>query len=141
MKNYQEKLLSKGIYFASLAALNSHDNETQVGACIMIDDDLISFGYNHYPKGCNIQELDSDKSYYILHAEIDAINKAQIDLNGATLYCTLFPCNECAKLIIESGIKKVVYAYDSKSHKNYTIEAKKLFKSVGMLLVKYDKGI
>ena len=110
-------------YFMGIAlfsAQRSKDNSTQVGACIVNDDKkIVSVGYNGMPTGC----LDDDMPWertgenaldtkypFVCHAELNAIlNSSMHGINGATLYVTLFPCNECAKAIIQCGIKRVVY--------------------------------
>jgi len=109
-------------YFMSIAYLSSQrskDPVTQVGACIVNDQlKIIGIGYNGFPTGIHDSSLPWGKtgSYlenkypYVCHAELNAIlNNVQSVANG-TIYVTLFPCNECAKLIIQSGIKKVIYA-------------------------------
>jgi len=110
-------------YFMGIAlfsAQRSKDNSTQVGACIVNNDKkIVSVGYNGMPTGC----LDDDMPWertgenaldtkypFVCHAELNAIlNSSMHGINGATLYVTLFPCNECAKAIIQCGIKRVVY--------------------------------
>ena len=105
---------------ALLSAQRSKDNSTQVGACIVNSDKkIVSVGYNGMPIGCDDddmpweREADNplDTKYpFVCHAELNAILNSSIpSLSGATLYVTLFPCNECAKAIIQCGIKRVVY--------------------------------
>uniref|UniRef100_A0A2S2NW46 Probable deoxycytidylate deaminase n=1 Tax=Schizaphis graminum TaxID=13262 RepID=A0A2S2NW46_SCHGA len=105
---------------ALLMAKRSKDPVTQVGACIVnLDNNIVGTGYNGMPKGCKDDDfpwfknkysmLDS-KLTYVCHAEMNAVvNKNSIDLKDCIIYVSLFPCNECAKIIIQSGIKKVVY--------------------------------
>ncbi len=104
---------------ASLSALRSKDPNTQVGACI-VDDDMkvVSIGYNGMPKGLDEDQLSWNKGegldskyLYVCHAEMNAILNTRNGsaLKGCTLYVTLFPCENCAKAIIQSGIKEVVY--------------------------------
>ena len=105
---------------AMLAARRSKDPNTQVGACIVSPDNIIiSTGYNGMPKGCSDDEFPWDregeqtKYPYVVHAELNAILNANgRDLRGSRLYVALFPCNECAKAIIQSGVKEVVYLSD-----------------------------
>ena len=107
---------------AMLAAKRSKDPSTQVGACIVSDDNIIiSTGYNGMPKGCSDDEFpwerdgaDNDTKYpYVVHAELNAILNANgRDLRGSRIYVALFPCNECAKAIIQSGVKEVLYLSD-----------------------------
>ena len=105
---------------ALLSAQRSKDSNTQVGACIVnADNKILSVGYNGMPTGCSDDEMpwgrESDdpldtKYPFVCHAELNAILNSNIpSLSGSTLYVTLFPCNECAKAIIQCGIKRVVY--------------------------------
>ena len=103
---------------AVLSALRSKDENTQVGACIVNNKNrIVSIGYNGMPNGCNDIEMPwgrdgaplHTKYPFVCHAELNAILNTKTDLEGCTLYVTLFPCNECAKAIIQSGIKKVVF--------------------------------
>ncbi len=105
---------------AEVVAQRSKDPNTQVGACIVDPKNrIIGLGYNGLPRGCSDDEFPwcktevepyDNKYYYVVHAEINAIfNSNQMDLDGYTLYVTLHPCHECAKSIIQSGIKQVYY--------------------------------
>ncbi len=109
---------------AMLSAERSKDNNTQVGACIVNrENKIVSVGYNGMPTGCSDDEMPWERSAespldtkypFVCHAELNAILNCNIgNLSGCTLYVTLFPCNECAKAIIQSGIKRVVY-YENK---------------------------
>lgn len=122
-------------YFMSLAFLTaqrSKDPKTQVGACIVNPENkIVGVGYNGMPIGCSDDALpwgregdsESETKYpYVCHAEMNAVlNKNSADVKGCTMYVSLFPCNECTKIIIQSGIKKIVYfskkKSDSPSHK------------------------
>ena len=105
---------------AMLAAKRSKDPSTQVGACIVSPENIIiSTGYNGMPKGCSDDEFPWDRTGeetkypYVVHAELNAVLNANgRDLRGSKLYVALFPCNECAKAIIQSGVKEVVYLSD-----------------------------
>jgi dCMP deaminase len=109
---------------AFLTAQRSKDPNTQVGACI-VDDDfrIVGLGYNGFPRGCNDDEMPwarsnrnplHNKYLYVCHAEVNAIlNKGSANVKGSTLYVALFPCNNCAKMIIQAGIRRVVYMSDS----------------------------
>ena len=105
---------------AKLAAHRSKDPSTQVGACIVSQDNIIiSTGYNGMPKGCSDDDFPWDregaetKYPFVVHAELNAIlNASGRDLRGSRVYVALFPCNECAKAIIQSGVKEVVYLSD-----------------------------
>jgi len=104
---------------AVLSSMRSKDPNTQVGACIVNKDKkIVGTGYNGFPIGCSDDCLPWDRSGntldtkypYVCHAELNAIlNSISRDLSGCTLYVALFPCNECAKAIIQSGIRKIVY--------------------------------
>ena len=123
--NKRDGYISWDEYFmgvALLAAQRSKDPSTQVGACIVdANNRILSTGYNGFPKGCSDDEfpwnrddtLGETKYPFVVHAELNAIlNASGKSLAGATLYVALFPCNECAKAIIQSGITEVVYLSD-----------------------------
>lgn len=132
---------------ASLCALESRDPSTQVGACISDKENrIISTGFNHNPKEWSIERFpwrnDSDiigeentKYPYIIHAEVDAITKCcdRRILEGSTIYVTLFPCIQCAKIIVASGIKKVVY--NDRRLNTESICAERLLRECGVELV------
>lgn len=118
---------------AMLSAERSKDNSTQVGACIVNDEHkIVSVGYNGMPTGCIDDDMPweregesaLDTKYpFVCHAELNAIlNSSFGSLRGCTLYVTLFPCNECAKAIIQSGIKRVVY-YSNKYADTESVKA------------------
>ncbi|CAH0719020.1 unnamed protein product, partial [Brenthis ino] len=130
---------------AFLAAKRSKDPKFQVGACIVNKNNVIvSIGYNGMPQGhdkifpwTKLDSTNGDSLYnkllYVCHAELNAItNRNSADLGDCTLYVTLFPCNECAKLIIQSGIKEVVYFSNKKSHKTEFIASRVMFKATGV---------
>lgn len=108
-----EKFDSKYLQMASVWATNSYCKRRQVGALLVKDRMIISDGYNGTPSGFeNICEENGVTKPYVLHAEANAISKVAKSSNsseGATLYVTASPCMECAKLIIQCGIKRVVY--------------------------------
>ena len=104
---------------AMLSGMRSKDPNTQVGACIVGKDNrILSVGYNGFPNGCSDElfpwareggALDT-KYAFVAHSELNAIlNYRGGNLEGAKIYVTLFPCNECAKAIIQAGIKEVIY--------------------------------
>ena len=108
---------------AFLSSMRSKDPNTQVGACIVnADKRIVGIGYNGFPRGCSDEELPwareaenpLDTKYpYVCHAEMNAIlNKNSADVKGCSIFVALFPCNECAKLIVQSGISEVVYLSD-----------------------------
>ena len=125
MSGKREDYLSWDEYFmgvAVLSSLRSKDPNTQVGACIVSPEKkIVGVGYNGFPTGLSDDDLPwaregdwLDTKYpYVCHAELNAIlNSSLPSLKGATLYVALFPCNECAKAIIQSGIKRIVYLSD-----------------------------
>lgn len=133
--------LSWDQYFMSIALLSaqrSKDDHSQVGACIVNPDKrIVGIGYNGMPFGCNDNlypwNRDGDwletKYPYVVHAEPNAILNSTTNLKNCTMYVTLFPCNECAKLIIQSGIKEVVYYEDKYDNTDSIIASKKMFRS------------
>ena len=114
MEDKQKSLDSKYLRMARIWAENSYCKRRQVGALVVKDHMIISDGYNGTPSGFdNVCEENNISFPYVLHAEANAITKLARSSNnseGATLYVTAAPCIECAKLIIQSGIKRVVYA-------------------------------
>ena len=128
MSDKREDYLSWDEYFmavAVLAGMRSKDPNTQVGACIVSENNrILSMGYNGFPNGvsddefpwCREGEPLNNKNFYSTHSELNAIlNYRGGSLEGAKLYVTLFPCNECAKAIIQAGIRTVVYDCDKYS--------------------------
>ena len=143
----REDYISWDEYFmgiAMLAARRSKDPNTQVGACIVSPENIIiSTGYNGMPKGCSDDEYPweregSETKYpYVVHAELNAILNANgRNLQGSRLYVALFPCNECAKAIIQSGVKEVYYLSDKYADSMSTLASKKMMDSAG---VKYTQ--
>ena len=125
---------------AMLAARRSKDPSTQVGACIVSPDNIIiSTGYNGMPKGCSDDEFPWDRTGeetkypYVVHAELNAILNANgRDLRGSRLYVALFPCNECAKAIIQSGVKEVLYLSDKYATTPATLASKRMLTAAGV---------
>ena len=125
---------------AMLAARRSKDPSTQVGACIVSQDNIIiSTGYNGMPKGCSDDEFpweregEETKYPYVVHAELNAIlNSNGRNLRGSRIYVALFPCNECAKAIIQSGIKEIIYLSDKYAHTPTTIASKRMLDAAGV---------
>ena len=147
----REDYISWDEYFmgvALLSAQRSKDPNTQVGACIVsADNKILSMGYNGFPIGCSDDEFpwnrDGDafnnKYFYTTHSELNAIlNYRGGSLDGAKLYVSLFPCNECAKAIIQAGIRKVIYADDKYALTPSVMAAKRMFKSAGVEFVRYE---
>lgn len=136
-------------YFMGIAMLSSYrskDPNTQVGACIVNDrNKIMSVGYNGLPSGCNDDEFpwertgdEFDTKYpYVCHAELNAIlNSGGANLEGCKVYVALFPCNECAKAIIQCGIKEVLYLSDKYADSVSVRASKRMFDAAG---VKYTQ--
>lgn len=129
-----------------LSAMRSKDPNTQVGACIVNDrNKIMSVGYNGFPIGCSDDDFPweregnaIDTKYpFVCHAELNAIlNHAGGNLNGCKIYVALFPCNECAKAIIQSGIKEVIYLSDKYDGTDMNLASKRMFDAAG---VRYTK--
>ncbi len=134
-------------YFMGVALLSgerSKDPNSQVGACIVSEDNkILSIGYNGFPRGCSDDEISweregkfADTKYpYVCHGELNAIlNYTGTTLKNSRIYVALFPCNECAKAIIQSGIKEVIYKSDKYADTEVTKISKKMLE---MSNVKY----
>ena len=125
-----------------LAAQRSKDPNTQVGACIVSPDNIIlSTGYNGLPKGCSDDEYpweregEETKYPYVVHAELNAIlNCNGNSLRGARIYVALFPCNECAKAIIQAGLAEVVYLSDKYKDTPAVQASKRMLGSAGVVM-------
>ncbi len=128
---------------AMLAARRSKDPNTQVGACIVSPDNIIiSTGYNGMPKGCSDDDFPwerkgdneaATKYPYVVHAELNAIlNASGRDLRGSRIYVALFPCNECAKAIIQSGIQEVLYLSDKYNDTMLNLVSKRMLEAAGV---------
>lgn len=136
-------------YFMGIALLSanrSKDPNTRVGACIVSKNNkIMSVGYNGMPMGCDDDEFpwereggELDTKYpYVCHAELNAIlNNAGGSLAGCKIYVALFPCNECAKAIIQCGIKEVLYLSDKYGETPKVIASKRMFNAAGVSLTK-----
>ncbi|MBQ9374801.1 MAG: dCMP deaminase family protein [Ruminococcus sp.] len=148
----RQDYLSWDEYFMGIALLSagrSKDNNTQVGACIVSDENkVLSVGYNGMPIGCNDDDMPweregetlNTKYPYVCHAELNAIlNRITGSLKGARIYVSLFPCNECAKAIIQSGIKEVVYIEDKYAETDSVKASKMMFDLSGVKFRQYEK--
>ncbi|MBQ1787375.1 MAG: dCMP deaminase family protein [Erysipelotrichaceae bacterium] len=129
---------------AHLSALRSKDPNTQVGACIVdAENKVVSIGYNGMPRGCSDNEFPweregsflNTKYAFVVHAELNAILNSPRPVKDCTLYVSLFPCNECAKAIIQSGIRKIVYESDKYDGTEGNIASKKMLQKAGIELV------
>lgn len=138
---------------ALLSAKRSKDPGKRVGACIVNQyNKIIGIGYNGFPIGCSDDDLPWNseaeclldlKNTYVVHSEVNAILNSTKDLHGAKLYVLLFPCNECAKIIIQSGISEVIYLQDYR-HTEIVQATKKMFKLANIKtrkLIPEDKNI
>ena len=145
--------LSWDEYFMGLAILSSQrskDPSTQVGACIVDKNNkIISVGYNGAPIGYDDDkdmtwERDGDfldtKYAYVCHSELNAILNSRVNVEGCKLFVTLFPCNECAKVIIQSGIKEVIYLSDKYNGTKENIAAKKMLDTCKVKYREYQKN-
>ena len=147
----REGYISWDEYFmgvALLAAQRSKDPSTQVGACIVDDDNrILSTGYNGFPYGCsdddfpwNRDESAGETKYqFVVHAELNAILNARgKTLGGSKVYVALFPCNECAKAIIQAGIKEVIYLSDKYHDTPSTIASRRMLTAAGVKLTRLE---
>ena len=133
---------------AIMSAARSKDPGTQVGACIVDSDNrILSVGYNWMPTGCNDDDMPwsregedlESKYFFVCHAELNAIlNYRGGTLKGARCYSTSFPCNECAKAIIQIGIKELVYKSDKYADTTSTIASKRMFDMAGVKYTAYE---
>ncbi|MBE6054557.1 MAG: dCMP deaminase family protein [Clostridium sartagoforme] len=133
---------------AILAGMRSKDPSTRVGACIVDNDNkILSQGYNGLPRGCSDDEFPwnregdvlETKYPYVVHAELNAIlNCRGTNLVGSKIYVALFPCNECAKAIIQSGIKEVVYLSDKYADTDEVKASKRMFNAAEVKMTKLE---
>ena len=133
---------------AQLSAMRSKDPNTQVGACIVSKENkILSMGYNGFPKGCDDDvfpwnregDLENSKYAYVTHSELNAIlNYRGGSLEGTKMYVTLFPCNECAKAIIQAGIETIVYDSDKYADMPAVQASKRMLDAAGVRYYKYE---
>ena len=135
---------------AHLSALRSKDPNTQVGACIVDKENrVVSIGYNGMPRGCDDKKYPWDreggfldtKYAFVVHAELNAILNSPRSVDGCSIYVSLFPCNECAKAIIQSGIKKIIYESDKYDGTEGNIASKKMLIDAGVELIQLDHEV
>ncbi len=151
MSEKRQDYISWDEYFmgvAKLSGMRSKDPNTQVGACIVSNDNkILSMGYNGLPRGCSDDEFPwkregeplENKYFYTTHSELNAIlNYRGGSLDGAKMYVSLFPCNECAKAIIQAGIKTIVYGDDKYADTPAVIASKRMLRASGVTYYKYD---
>lgn len=132
---------------AILSGMRSKDPSTQVGACIVSGDNkILSMGYNGLPRGCSDDDFPwsregeplDNKYFYTTHSELNAIlNYRGTSLEGSKLYVSLFPCNECAKAIIQAGIKTIVYESDKYADTPAVIASKRMLDAAGVRYYQY----
>jgi dCMP deaminase len=135
---------------AELSSKRSKDPVTQVGCCIVDSSNkhILSIGYNGLPSGFNDDEFAwekssnilEDKNSYVVHAEANAILNADKDLTGAEVYVTMFPCNECAKLLAQKKVKKIIYKDARYLNKDKGKVALEIFKKAGIEVQEYKGG-
>ena len=134
---------------ALLSAMRSKDPNTQVGACIVNDDNrIVSVGYNGFPRGCSDEDFpwerkadnQNDTKYpFVCHAELNAIlNSNGIGVKGSRIYVALFPCNECAKAIIQAGIKEIIYISDKYYDTDNNRASRRMLAAAGVKLTKFE---
>ena len=151
MSEKRQDYISWDEYFmgiAKLSGMRSKDPNTQVGACIVSPDNkILSMGYNGFPVGCSDdvfpwnREGDplDNKYFYATHSELNAIlNYRGTSLEGSKLYVSLFPCNECAKAIIQSGIREIIYEVDKYAKTPAVIAAKRMLDAAGVRSRQYE---
>ena len=135
---------------AHLSALRSKDPNTQVGAAIIDDQNrVVSIGYNGMPRGCADEKMPwareggflDTKYAFVVHAELNAILNAPRSVKDCTVYVSLFPCNECAKAIIQSGIKKIVYESDKYAGTEGNTASKMMLEQAGIELMQMDHSV
>jgi len=134
---------------AKLSAMRSKDPDTQVGACIVNEGKrIIGIGYNGFPQGCEDDvfpwekqgDLCCTKYPYVVHAEANAILNSTSSLKNAKIYVTLFPCNECTKLIIQSGIKEIIFESNKYKDTETHQAALKMLNAAGVSYRQFSAG-
>ncbi len=148
----REDYISWDEYFmgvALLSAKRSKDPSTQVGACIVNSDNrIVSVGYNGFPRGCSDEEFPWDRTAdnqndtkypFVCHAELNAIlNASGREMRGTRIYVALFPCNECAKAIIQSGISEVIYLSDKYKNTDNCLASRRMLEAAGVTLTQFE---
>ncbi len=135
------------MHICRIIAQRSKDPSTQTGACLVDKKNIIlSLGYNGFPRGCSDDLLPWDregefgetKYPFVVHAEENAVLNANASLDGAKLYCILFPCNECAKVIIQKGIAEIIYEDDKYHGQKEWQVSRKMLDLAGVKYRKYE---
>ena len=153
MNKRTDNVLTWEEYFmglAHLSGLRSKDPNTQVGAVIVDENNrVVSIGYNGFPSGVSDDEflwgreggvLDT-KYAFVVHAELNAILNSQRSVRGCSLYVSLFPCNECAKAIIQAGIKSIIFESDKYDGADTNIASKRMLRAAGVELVRISHTV
>ena len=153
MNKRTDNVLTWEEYFmglAHLSGLRSKDPNTQVGAVIVDENNrVVSIGYNGFPSGVSDDEfpwgreggvLDT-KYAFVVHAELNAILNSQRSFRGCSLYVSLFPCNECAKAIIQAGIKRIIFESDKYDGADTNIASKRMLRAAGVELVRISHTV
>ena len=142
----RQEYISWDTYFMGIAQLSSKrskDPKTQVGACIVSPENkIVGIGYNGFPKGISDDvfpwkeqgDFLETKYPYVVHAEANAILNASQNLKDCKLFVTLFPCNECTKLIIQSGIKELIYVSNKDEGQDFQIASRKMLEKAQVKL-------
>lgn len=153
MDKRTDNVLTWDEYFmglAHLSGLRSKDPNTQVGAVIVDENHrVVSIGYNGFPSGVSDDEFPwardggvlETKYAFVVHAELNAILNSQRSVKGCCIYVSLFPCNECAKAIIQSGIRKIVYESDKYNGADTNIASKRMLRAAGVELVRIHHSV
>lgn len=135
---------------ALLSAKRSKDPNTQVGACIVTEDKrIVGLGYNGLPRGCSDDEFPweregeflNTKYPFVCHAELNAILNSTRSLKGCIIYVALFPCHECSKAIIQSGIKEIVFLSDKYNGTDSDLASKRMLDAAGVTYRKLKPNI
>ena len=153
MNKRTDNVLTWEEYFmglAHLSGLRSKDPNTQVGAVIVDENNrVVSIGYNGFPSGVSDDEfpwgreggvLDT-KYAFVVHAELNAILNSQRSVRGCSLYVSLFPCNECAKAIIQAGIRRIIFESDKYDGADTNIASKRMLRAAGVELVRISHTV
>lgn len=135
---------------ALLSAKRSKDPNTQVGACIVTEDKrIVGLGYNGLPRGCSDDEFPwerdgeflNTKYPFVCHAELNAILNSTKSLKDCIIYVALFPCHECSKAIIQSGIKEIVFLSDKYNGTDSDLASKRMLDAAGVTYRKLKPSI
>ena len=153
MNKRTDNVLTWEEYFmglAHLSGLRSKDPNTQVGAVIVDENNrVVSIGYNGFPSGVSDDEFPwgreggvlETKYAFVVHAELNAILNSQRSVRGCSLYVSLFPCNECAKAIIQAGIRRIIFESDKYDGADTNIASKRMLRAAGVELVRISHTV